>query len=583
MIWLVCFWCSLAVLIAAVIGALTITRIRYRRGRLLNASNCMLVGVLTSAVVLFIPIYADTMAESGGGPLETLLLSVHNMIRLFVVDGEFTFITDNIGDLSPQMHTCYSVLFAILFVLAPLLTFGFVLSFFKNISAYRRFLLGFFSDMYVFSEVNEKTLALAESLLEQPGRKSLVFADVFETEEEENHELVERARECGGICFKKDITTLNFRIHSKRRNLFFFALGNDHSENIVQTLQLIQRYHDREGTHVYVQSTLTEAELLLANVDNGVVKVRRFNGAQSLIYRTLYEDGNRIFERADADGKITAVVVGMGKYGLQMTKALPWFLQMDGYHAEIHAYDQDADAASKFAVQCPELMEKRGNFTDDGEAMYDLTVHPAMDVDTLEFEQDLLALGNITYLLVALGDDGTNIRVAVKLRTLFERKGMHPIIQAIVYHSDKNRALAGISDYAGRPYDIDFIGDRKTEFSHRVVFGSDLEAEALKRHLKWGEEAAFWKHEYNYRSSVASALHRRMKELRNIPGIFKAPGERTESELLAIRKLEHRRWNAYMRSEGFCYGEVKNTLAKTHPSLVTFEELSLSEQAKDDD
>ena len=79
-----------------------------------------------------------------------------------------------------------------------------------------------------------------------------------------------------------------------------------------------------------------------------------------------------------------------------------------------------------------------------------------------------------------------------------------------------------------------------------------------------------------------------MKSLCNIPGIDKAPSERTEEELWAIRRLEHCRWNAYMRSEGYSYGgtverEGRNDLAKLHNCLVPFDELPLSEQEKDDD
>ena len=47
--------------------------------------------------------------------------------------------------------------------------------------------------------------------------------------------------------------------------------------------------------------------------------------------------------------------------------------------------------------------------------------------------------------------------------------------------------------------------------------------------------------------------------------------------------MEHRRWNAYMRSEGFTYAEKRNNLAKTHNCLVTYDDLSLEEKAKDDD
>ena len=83
--------------------------------------------------------------------------------------------------------------------------------------------------------------------------------------------------------------------------------------------------------------------------------------------------------------------------------------------------------------------------------------------------------------------------------------------------------------------------------------------------------------------NMTSAIHKKMKELCEIPGIEKNLDERTEEERRNLRILEHKRWNAYMRSEGFTYAEKRNNLAKTHHCLVPFDELPLKEQEKDDE
>ena len=116
---------------------------------------------------------------------------------------------------------------------------------------------------------------------------------------------------------------------------------------------------------------------------------------------------------------------------------------------------------------------------------------------------------------------------------------------------------------------------------------SDVEAIALSRHMKWGEEKDFWRYNYNYKSSIASAIHRKMKSLCGIPGVDKEPKDRTEEELWNLRILEHNRWNAYMRSEGYIFGGTversgRNDLAKMHNCLVPFDVLPLYEQEKDD-
>ena len=113
-----------------------------------------------------------------------------------------------------------------------------------------------------------------------------------------------------------------------------------------------------------------------------------------------------------------------------------------------------------------------------------------------------------------------------------------------------------------------------------------LEADALQRHLKGGNEEEFWQYEYNYNSSVASAIHMKARIACGVPGADKKEEELTGGERAVIESLEHRRWNAYMRSEGYIYSgspdkSSRNDLAKTHNDLVDYAMLSEEEKRKD--
>lgn len=176
------------------------------------------------------------------------------------------------------------------------------------------------------------------------------------------------------------------------------------------------------------------------------IKVRRVNEVQSLIMRNLYENGfEKIFKSAynDSSGvkKINAVVIGMGRHGTEMTKALTWFCQMDGYLAEINVFDSDPDAFEIFAAECPELIKFSGVLDVAGEAKYTINIHSGINVDTVSFNELIQSLPEITYVFVALGNDEKNISTAVKLRMLFERMGYNPEIQAVVYNSEKKKLL----------------------------------------------------------------------------------------------------------------------------------------------
>lgn len=584
----VCFSASFAVLAASVIGAVALSKIRYKR-RMISPFYLFFSGFIVSSILIFWPVYEMIFREDSMGMLKTLLLSVHNTIRLFVVDGEFSFITDHISKDIGWIYTPYTFFAICLFVIAPFLTFGVVLSFFKNLSAYKKFLFGFFADTYVFSELNDRSLTLAADMKKNNRRRLIIFTDVFDKNEEYSYEMVEKARAIGAITFKKDIADIRFNFHSKKKEISFFNIGYDNSENIKQALSLIEKYKNRENTSIYVFTTATDGELLLNRVDKGKIKVRRINEVGSLVSRLLYDEGERIFKSAvespDGTKHISAVIVGMGQHGTEMTKALSWFCQMDGYRAEINAFDRDVHARSRFAALCPELMDSahNGNFEDDGDSQYKITVHSRCDIETKKFLDVLQKLPEVTYVFVALGDDTANINASVAIRTLMEKRGLKPVIDTVIYDSEKKKALEGITNYSGQSYDINFTGDFDISYSEKVILHSDLERVALSRHLMWGEEEDFWKYEYNYRSSIASAIHRKMKSLCKIPGIDKAPKDRTEEELQAIRRMEHRRWDAYMRSEGYCYAEERNNLAKTHHCLIPFDRLSPKDQAKDDD
>ena len=584
----VSFWLSLILFLGSCAAALWLATHKQHRG-MLDPLNVLFTGVLLSAVVLFVPAYFEAEPDGPFQFVKSLLFAIYSAIRLFAADGDYSVIYDSMG--SDGIAAWYLALAAVLMVLAPALTFGVVLSFFSNLSSAFRYLLCYFRDVYIFSELNEESLALAADLRKNHPDAALVFTDVFEPDEDHAYELREQAKDIGAILFKKDIQAVRFHFHDPRRNLWFFAMARDEGSNIDHALRLVEGYGDRRNTHLYVFSTSVEGEALLTAAHERTIKVRRVDEVQSLITRTLYDDGHVLFENAlsehDGTKAISAVVVGMGKHGTAMVKALSWFCQMDGYRVRINAFDRDPLAEERFSALCPELMDERYNGVYvDGEAQYYIRIHSGMEADTKTFADRILGMRDATYVLVALGDDALNIQTALRLRMLFERCGAKPVIQAIVQSSDKRQALEDLKNYRGQPYNIDFIGDLESSYAEKVIIDSELEEEALRRHLRWGAEKEFWGYEYNYRSSMALAIHARAKARCGIPGARKPEEEQTEQERLQLEVLEHRRWNAYMRSEGYVYSgspdkRSRNDLGKMHHDLVSFDNLSEEDKRKD--
>lgn len=590
----ICGWIAGTVLIISIICFLYLLLSKYRHARFGTPLYALFAGCFVAVFVLMLPIIdlsGMTAITSNGlrGSIR-IILALHNTLQVFTIDVGAQDILESIQAAIPGF-SMYFIMMSVLMIVCPVLTLSFILSLVKNVSAYMRLLFSYRRDWYVFSELNMKSISLAQDIRRNHKRSAIVFTDVFGKEEETSYELMEQAKECGAICFKKDIVTINFKLHSRNAQLLLFVIGEDETENINQALKLIEDYKKRMHIRLFVFSVRIDGELLLTKADKGNIKVRRVNEVRSLVNRELYNSGAKLFEKAkpiqEGMKKITAVIVGLGQHGTEMLKALTWFCQMDGYQIEIDAFDIDEKAEARFSALAPELMSKEYNGVIlPEEAEYTIRIHSGIDVTTKEFVDAISELSDTTYSFISLGSDDANIRAAVDLRMLFERMRIKPTIQAVVGNPDAKKALSGITNYRGQTYDIDFIGDTEESYSEDVILNSKLEADALRRHMKWGKEEEFWQYEYNYSSSVASAIHAKARITQEIPGAAKKEEELTDEERNVIEKLEHRRWNAYMRAEGYIYSgspdkSSRNDLAKMHHDLVDFSSLTEEEKRKD--
>lgn len=582
------FTASFIILTAAIIIAVSLSRRKINRKYIFTPLNVLILGTFLAAALLFFPHFMFSFQQEKAGIqiLKAILLSMHSSLQLFTIGSSFDNLRGFIGTLNETFADLYSLYASLIYLLAPLLTFSFLLSFFKNITSYRKYLLTYRRDIYVFSELNERALSLATDIY-QNHNAVIIFAAVCA----QNASLLPQAEMIKAICFKKDLLSINFHLHAQTAKITFFTIKTDEYENLKQTCELIKTYRDRPNTELYLFSAAAESEPLLAGMNKGQIKIRRIHEARSLIYRTLYDQGELLFKTAKptADDKkeISAVIIGMGSCGIELLKALPWFCQMDHYHITIDAFDKDAAAASKFSALCPELMSEQCNGTCiEGEAQYQINIHSDTRYDTMEFRTAIKSIKHATYAFIALEQEEETIKTAFLLRQLFEQMHIHPLIHAVISNSEKAKALSDIKNYRLQPYDITWIGDTSSLYSEAVMMNSPLEQEALKRHLKWGKEADFWAYEYYYRSSTASALHRKMRIACAVPGADKKEEDLTKSEADNLEQLEHRRWNAYMRSEGYQYSgstdpKTRNDLGKLHHDLVVFQELSEEEKRKD--
>jgi hypothetical protein len=498
-------------------------------------------------------------------------------LQTFTLGGSFYRYEAVPADTAKWLQTAYPVWTSILYILAPILTFGVALSFFKNLSAYAGFVLGYRKEAYIFSSLNERSVILAESIRNKDPKALLVFANTQNSDGPDD--FADRCLAINTLRFNKNIRDLNLKRHGKNAAMIFFLIDDDESINERDALALIPVYKDKTGVRVYLFSERIESDTLLRSLSEKCanLKLFRVDETQSLVFNYLYE--NSIFETAVAmnDEKIISVVIiGLDTAGAELLKALTWCGQMNDYKLIINAFDESPYAESRLRASCPELISRSG-VKEEGEAYYEIVIHNGIDYRSSEFFEAVSDVDPVTYLFVTTGQDERNIDIAMNVRGILEQHRASPPVCAYIHNPHKASLLReqGLSNYRGQKYNISVFGDLKSCYSYNRIMFSQLEQIALERHKKWGgTEIEFYTSEYNYRSSLAWVIR---KKWRDACGI--AQPERTE--------LEHKGWNAYTRSIGYSYSgstdkASRNDLAKLHHDLVCFDKLSEAEKHKDD-
>lgn len=448
-----------------------------RRISFLTAFHKYLFGVFFAGTILFLPYYWDYFAEDFlvFRFFKMLFMAIHNTVRLFILDGDFEPIQYTLRYAvsmgAPGWLTAaqciYGLYATVLYLVAPLMTAGFVLSLFKGITAYFKYqFVSKADEVYLISELNERSIELAKDILsekriaelpenERDRKRIIVFAEVFGRSEEKSFELISQAQNLGAYCFKRDVADLGLKkggiTKDTVQKVYFISENED--ENVNQALIMIEacRKEDKfntQNTHFYVFATTVESEAMLDFVDNGNMKVRRINENKDLAISALMKE--QIFPNAipcrrnkqtapvyDASGKevqtiftredlkvLRVLIVGLGNYGTELLKTLCWSCQMFTYVVEVYVFDKSDDGRARLSLIAPDLLK----YSEQGDGIkrpyYKIDFTPDVDVNSEDFYKKLdeKLPGAVTSVFVTLGEDELNIQTAMGLRGYFGRR-----------------------------------------------------------------------------------------------------------------------------------------------------------------
>lgn len=534
---------SLLVGIAFLVYALRMRKNKKSTRSVLSPLLIFTAAIFASVWLVLIPVYYTSYDfEDVYSFVRPLLIAFHSAIRIFILDVEFDIVVETLRNQPEWLHVGFSLYAAALYVIAPMLTFGNVLSLFKNLWDELRYLWHSNTKHYILSALNEKSIILAKSIHEAQPDALIVFTNVFLKNEEEDYELLMQARDLQAICLKRDIAHLDF--FNKKGNVEIFLIGSDESENVSQAVKITRELDKRNSKHnvkVFVFSSKPSAAYILDSVkydnllkyadqnkyNDNCFKLRRIDEKQQLIRKTL--PGMKLFDIANRNDKtLSVMIVGFGSYGMEFFKMLVWYCQFEGYKLQINIIDEHGKKAeeknyieSLIGRACPELLQTNGAEI-DGEAQYDIRIFSGVNAMSADVDELLLSGGNeedreqvvrrlkeTNVAFVSLGDDDVNIEVAVHLRNLFDRingvKAGKSIdwqdeavaIYSVVYDDQKSGILYHeqakpeesflLRNHKAVPFHIHFIGDMSSQFSYNNIYDMDLETAALSHHTGWVE------------------------------------------------------------------------------------------------
>lgn len=480
-------------------------------------------------------------------------------------------------------HTCYYGILQILFIMMPVLTAGFLLTFITSaITSINLLIKTQGKDLHVFSCLNEKSEYIAKKLREKDTpREVIIFTSV-------NDEI----SHVKSIKIKSNI--LDFKVSNKKKSIKFYVVSDNYDNNINDTLKLINKYKSYDDVSIYVLCNDRNASIIFDSIDKGNVILEIINETERSIYNLVYD--KPLYENA-LDKTISLLIVGCGNLGSEFLNIATWCSVMPGYKYKAVVFDLEANKIKeKFLVKEPELLSN-----------YDISFVEG-DYQSNNFLEVIKKNKDVNYILVAMDTDQKNLDAAIMLRGLYLKNfDRMPVINLWCSDDVKMEHIKRLKIRNDVDYQINAFGSYKDIYYNNLIVSSYIEKLARQIHFAYTSaekykamtsrerEVDYNKLEYSKRSSRASALHIKYK-LYSVLGDKFTNDMKKNQELFSsmynknienkLADCEHSRWNAYERSIGYSsvdarevekyYSYTKyheNGLTKQHPALVDNKDL----------
>lgn len=462
-------------------------------GRKLPVSplKVLIIGTGISVVLVYWPYHFGKWEYAAPSALLTFFDSFRFFSMSFDYEEFFKTAKENFTE--GNGYSLIILYLATLRIVAPALTITAVLSVFTDLKDKFQFAASGKRVLYIFSELNSNSLALATDIAKKEGKKLIVFSGFSENIKKEKQNLYNRARDLGAICLKQDITQL--QVKRKKTTVEFFLISEAERINLEHAVALTEKHKNSpklaasQKICIYLYSCSPAAQAIVNSLDKGPYllneaylktlnstnipnlrdkkvrqkmrekipgnfSIRCVDPIKECVMEILTEDVSTVFSARDK--VIRIAVVGYGTFGSQVVKNAVWLYQLQGYRVQLYVFDKDPGLRKRFAQECPELVS-RSDIFEPGEAQYSILFSDA-DCFTCDFDQACQKLPDFQstqLVFVSLGDDNTNISAALLFRAMFNRlrkedSSAMPKIYAVVRDDQLEQVLHSGKDAQGK-------------------------------------------------------------------------------------------------------------------------------------
>ncbi|MDE5563237.1 MAG: hypothetical protein K2J01_06840 [Clostridiales bacterium] len=416
--------CGILSLIALVVSVICAILFRHK---LRMAVRALSVGFFITIFIAVSPCNIDGGKFSFG-------VNLFQTICVMITQSSLNETLGVIAQYKSSLTEAYGIYITFLYVIGPISVAGATLSFFKGFGRFVYWAKSLFAESYIFSTVNERSLAVCKSIRERHRKALVLFA--LDGDNDYDESFTSRIEELGGIIVKQGAKDVK---HSLRHKRYYYLLDKDAQNNIDQGLAINDKYKDKKAAYekvdLLIYSVGEMPNIIFYNTQHNVT-IRLFREeeiiANDLIFNYPLYDGV-------VDGKLNVLLVGCGKIGYEILKKIIWSGHLGkGVQTTINVIDKNAKATeSRLKKECPALFS---------ECALNIGFYDA-NINDDSFTAALSQIGTPTYIVAALGDEKVNTEVCIYLRRYFGITDGYPLLHMTTNTEDYADKLNLINVY----------------------------------------------------------------------------------------------------------------------------------------